>query len=83
LTSISSKYKTEAEEEQSEAIASLREELDEKSGKIRELNKATADTIPLCQFLALLPEFALSLALVFFSFPQSVFSGLLIVFPIP
>jgi len=40
---LKKKYKAEAEEEQSEAITSLREELDEKSGKIKELNKATAE----------------------------------------
>ncbi len=40
---LKKKYKAEAEEEQSDAITSLREELDEKSGKIKELNKATAE----------------------------------------
>lgn len=37
------KYKAEAEKEQSDAITLLREELNEKSGKIKELNKATAE----------------------------------------
>jgi hypothetical protein len=40
---LKKKYKTEAEEEQSDAISSLREELEEKSGKIKELNKATVE----------------------------------------
>jgi len=40
---LKKKYKAEAEDEQSEAICSLREELEEKSGKIKELNKASAE----------------------------------------
>lgn len=40
---LKEKYKTEAEEEQSDAICSLREELEEKSGKIKELNKTTVE----------------------------------------
>ncbi|GBE00368.1 hypothetical protein BMS3Abin07_02419 [bacterium BMS3Abin07] len=38
---LKKKYKKEAEEEQSDAINSLREELEEKSGKIKKLNKTT------------------------------------------
>lgn len=40
---LKKKLKTEAEEEQAEAISSLRGELDEKSSKIKKLNKATAE----------------------------------------
>lgn len=40
---LKKKYKAEAEEEQSDAISSLREELEEKSGKIKELNKTTIE----------------------------------------
>jgi len=40
---LKKKYKAEAEEEQSDAISSLREELEEKSGKIKELNKITIE----------------------------------------
>lgn len=38
---LKKKYKDEAAEEQSDALTSLREELEEKSGKIKELNKTT------------------------------------------
>ncbi|MFK7816289.1 MAG: DUF2130 domain-containing protein [Gammaproteobacteria bacterium] len=38
---LKKKYKAEAEEEQSDALTSLREELKEKSGKIKELNKTS------------------------------------------
>jgi hypothetical protein len=38
---LKKKYKAEAEEEQSDALISLREELEEKSGKIKELNKTS------------------------------------------
>ena len=37
------KIKTEAEEEQSDALSSLRKDLDEKSTKIKELNKASIE----------------------------------------
>lgn len=37
------KIKSEAEEEQSSAFSALREELDEKSSKIKELNKTTVE----------------------------------------
>ncbi len=40
---LKKKYKAEAEEEQSYAINSLREELEEKSGKIKEFNKTTVE----------------------------------------
>jgi len=40
---LKKKYKAEATEEQSDAINSLREELEEKSGKIKELNKTTVE----------------------------------------
>ena len=40
---LKKKYKAEAEEEQSDAISSLREELEEKSGKIKELNKTSIE----------------------------------------
>jgi len=40
---LKKKYKDEAAEEQSAAINSLREELEEKSGKIKELNKTTVE----------------------------------------
>ena len=40
---LKKKYKAEAEEEQSDAINSLREELTEKSGKIKELNKTSIE----------------------------------------
>jgi len=40
---LKKKYKSEAEEEQLDAISSLREELEEKSGKIKELNKTTIE----------------------------------------
>lgn len=40
---LKKKYKEEAAEEQSDAINSLREELEEKSGKIKNLNKATIE----------------------------------------
>lgn len=38
---LQKKYKTEAAEEQSDAMDSMRKELEEKSGKIKELNKTT------------------------------------------
>ena len=38
---LKKKYKAEAAEEQSDALTSLREELEEKSGKIKELNKTS------------------------------------------
>lgn len=41
--SLKKKIKAEAEEEQSDAFSSLREELNEKSSKIKALNKATAE----------------------------------------
>jgi hypothetical protein len=41
--SLKKKYKAEAEEEQSDAISSLREELEEKSSKIKKLNKASIE----------------------------------------
>jgi len=41
--SLKKKIKAEAEEEQSSALRSLREELDEKSTKIKELNKTTIE----------------------------------------
>ena len=41
--SLKKKYKAEAEEEQSDAISSLRAELDEKSSKIKDLNKAAIE----------------------------------------
>lgn len=41
--SLRKKYKTEAEQEQSEAISLLHKELGEKSSKIKELNKASAE----------------------------------------
>jgi len=40
---LKKKYKAEAEEEQSDALKSLREELEEKSGKIKELNKTSIE----------------------------------------
>ncbi len=40
---LKKKYKAEAEEEQSDALSSLQEELDEKSNKIKELNKTTIE----------------------------------------
>ncbi len=40
---LKKKYKAEAAEEQSDAISSLREELEEKSGKIKQLNKTTVE----------------------------------------
>ena len=40
---LKNKYKAEAEEEQSDALSSLREELEEKSGKIKELNKTSVE----------------------------------------
>ena len=40
---LKKKYKVEAANEQSDAISSLREELEEKSGKIKELNKTTIE----------------------------------------
>ncbi len=40
---LKKKMKAEAEEEQSDALSSLREELNEKSTKIKELNKTTAE----------------------------------------
>ena len=40
---LKKKYKVEAEEEQSDALSSLREELEEKSGKIKELNKTSIE----------------------------------------
>lgn len=40
---LKKKYKTEAEEEQSDAISTLRDELEQKSGKIKELNKASIE----------------------------------------
>ena len=42
-TALKKKIKAEAEEEQSDALSSLREELNEKSTKIKELNKTTAE----------------------------------------
>ncbi len=41
--SLKEKYKSEAEEEQSEAIKSLKGELQEKSNKVKELNKTSAE----------------------------------------
>lgn len=38
---LKKRYKAEAEEEQSDALKSLRDELEEKSGKIKELNKTS------------------------------------------
>ena len=40
---LKKKIKAEAEEEQSDALSSLREELDEKSNKIKELNKTSVE----------------------------------------
>lgn len=40
---LKKKYKAEAEEEQSDALRSLRDELEEKSGKIKELNKTSIE----------------------------------------
>jgi len=40
---LKKKLKSEAEDEQADAIASLKEELNEKSSKIKELNKTTAE----------------------------------------
>ncbi len=40
---LKKRYKAEAANEQSDAISSLREELEEKSGKIKELNKTTIE----------------------------------------
>ncbi len=40
---LKEKYKAEAEEEQSDAIRSLQEEVEEKSGKIKELNKTSIE----------------------------------------
>jgi hypothetical protein len=42
-TALKKKLRAEAEEEQSDALSSLREELNEKSTKIKELNKTTAE----------------------------------------